>query len=184
MRKTSLGSWKAWVFTAALTALSIILTRYASINIGTTIRIGFGRLPIMLASVWFGPILGAICGGAADIIGALMSTGWNPVLTLPAVVCGIIPFFLFILFRVRNSVSSKEEVFPNVLKTGASVVISKVVTQGILMTLLLAYVFKQTPEQLAASLGVRNLITVGEAIAETAAIYVLYTNKAINRIIG
>ena len=183
MKKTYLNSWKAWVFTAALTALSVILTRYASINIGTTIRIGFGRLPVMLASVWFGPILGAICGGAADVIGALMSTGWNPILTVPAVVCGILPFFLFKLFRVRDSVSSKKEVFPNVLRTGASVVITKVVTQGILMTLLLAFVFKQTPEQLIVSLGIRNLITTGEAIAETAAVYALYTNKAINRII-
>lgn len=183
MKKLSLNSWKAWVFTAALAALSIILTRFASINIGTTVRIGFGRLPIMLASAWFGPVLGAICGGAADIIGALMSTGWNPLLTVPAVVCGIIPFFLFWAFRVRSTVSGKKEIRTNIFKVGASVVITKVITQGIIMTLLLAYVFKQTPVQLMTSLGIRNLITVGEAIVETAAIYMLYTNKAINRII-
>ena len=62
--------WKVFVFSAVLIAMSIVFTRFFSINIGTSIRIGFGRFPIMLASIYYGPIFGLFVGAIADFLGA------------------------------------------------------------------------------------------------------------------
>ena len=181
----NLAEWKNWVFCAVLVALSIVLTRYASIGIGDTLRIGFGRMPVMLASVWFGPVLGLFTGAAADILGALMSTGWNPALTIPAAVCGILPWFFFKLFRVgqggcgtdRNSL----RMLPGI---AASTVLTTVITQGIMMTLLLAYFYDKFTAEFPLFILTRNAITIGEAVVETAAIYILYTNRALGKLVG
>ncbi|MBO7658250.1 MAG: folate family ECF transporter S component [Clostridia bacterium] len=181
----NLADWKNWVFCAVLVALSIVLTRYASIGIGDTIRIGFGRLPVMLASVWFGPVLGMFTGAAADILGAIMSTGWNPALTIPAAVCGILPWFLFKLFRVgQGGCGTDKKSLRMIPGIAASTVLTKVITQGIMMTLLLAYFYGKFTNEFPLFILTRNAITVGEAVVETAAIYVLYTNRALGRLVG
>ncbi|MDI7250904.1 MAG: ECF transporter S component, partial [Bacillota bacterium] len=54
---------------AMLIALSVVLTRVASIRIPVggveAIRIGFGALPILMAGVWGGPVFGFIVGAVA-----------------------------------------------------------------------------------------------------------------------
>lgn len=80
-----------------LVALSIILTRLASIRIvlgGVEgIRIGLGRLPIILGGVLFGPIVGGIVGGLADLLGYFINPmgAYMPHFTLTSALGGIIP---------------------------------------------------------------------------------------------
>ncbi len=60
---------------AMLTALSIILSRILGIQLTQDIKISFGTLPLMLSGILFGPLLGALSGLAADLIGIMINLG-------------------------------------------------------------------------------------------------------------
>lgn len=49
-------------------ALAIVLNYVATIRIGAYIRIGFSFLPNLILDVLFGPAVGALFGGAMDVI--------------------------------------------------------------------------------------------------------------------
>jgi len=88
---------QALVFTAFMTALSVVLSKLVSINI-SFLRIGFGFLPIAVLAIMYGPVVAAVGYGLADIIGAfLFPTGtFFPGFTLSAVLTGLI--FGFVLY--------------------------------------------------------------------------------------
>lgn len=83
-------------FIGILVAMSVVLTRFASIRITIGgiegIRIGFGTFPIILAGLLFGPLLGALTGALADVIGfALSPMGpYFPHFTLTAALYGVL----------------------------------------------------------------------------------------------
>lgn len=72
-----------------LVALEVVLTRFLSINT-FSIRIGFGFLPMALAGMLYGPLWGAVTGGLADFLGAILfPTGpYFPGFTLTAMLMG------------------------------------------------------------------------------------------------
>lgn len=165
------------VFLAMLTALSIVLSRVCSINIGNGYRIGFGRLPVMLAGAWFGALPGLAVGAAADVIGAITTTGWNPVLTIPAALAGMLPPLLLRALRLCPG-RQKRPAF-GYAKMLLAVLVTKILTSGILMTLLLAYFYASYREALVFFFVSRTVIAVLEGVAESVAIYILYTNGPI-----
>ncbi len=56
---------------AMMTALSVVLNRFCSIHTaGWTI--GFAFVPVAAAAILYGPAAGAITGGLADLVGALL----------------------------------------------------------------------------------------------------------------
>ncbi len=56
---------------AMMTALSVVLNRFCSIHTaGWTI--GFAFVPVAMAAILYGPAAGAVVGGLADLIGALL----------------------------------------------------------------------------------------------------------------
>ena len=61
---------KRMSYSALFIALSVILTRFLSFEVGF-FRVGFGSLPIIISSIVCGPIYGAITGIGADVIGAI-----------------------------------------------------------------------------------------------------------------
>ena len=83
---------KVVVFAGVLIAMNLILTRVLAINIGPTLRITLSDTPIYLAGLWFGPVIGGICGGASDILGCLLS-GYapNPLILGTSVLAGVLP---------------------------------------------------------------------------------------------
>ncbi len=177
-KRNSNSSWKVWVFSSVLVALAVIFTRLLSVNIGSTIRIGLGRFPTILACFFYGPFVGFVVGAVSDFIGAMMFTGWNFSLTVPAALAGLLPYLFIKLFRVGSGgLGGKESLrsLPGIILT---VVFTKVITQGILMSFLLAIMYNGM-SALPELLLTRNIITVCEAAAESAIIYVLYTNKAV-----
>ena len=178
MKSENKNSWKIFVFSAVLIAMSFVFTRFLSINIGSTIRIGFGRFPIMLSGIYYGPFAGFIVGAFADFLGAIIFTGWNPALSVPAALSGLLPYLFIKLFRVcPGGLGEKKSVksLPGIMFT---VIFTKIITQGLLMTLLLAIIYDQFAA-INVLLITRNIITVLEAIAEGMVIYVLYTNVAV-----
>lgn len=83
---------KTVVYAGVLIAMNLVLARVLVINIGTTLRFTVSATPIMLSGLWFGPLVGGICGGASDLLGCLMQ-GYapNPLILVTSVLTGVIP---------------------------------------------------------------------------------------------
>jgi ECF transporter S component (folate family) len=92
-------------FTALFTAMSVVLTRFASIRIAFAgvegIRIGLGSLPSIMAGILLGPLHGAIAGAFADVVGFILSPmgGYMPHFTLTAGLMGALPGLVLIVVR-------------------------------------------------------------------------------------
>ena len=77
-------------------ALTIVLTRVLSINIGGAVRLSAGHVCTILTGLWFGPAAGGAAGAIADMLGLLLAPSgtWMPLITIGAALWGIIPGFL------------------------------------------------------------------------------------------
>jgi ECF transporter S component (folate family) len=89
---------------AFLVALSIALTRFGSIMVLPTLRIGFGDTPIMLSGMLFGPIVGGISGVAADLLGIMINPQGPPHLgfTLSSALWGVISGLYIMYFKKKD----------------------------------------------------------------------------------
>ncbi|WHH61064.1 folate family ECF transporter S component [Petroclostridium sp. X23] len=61
------------VFMGMFIAFEILLTRFVSIET-PMLRIGFGFLPVALASILFGPIVGGITAALSDVLGLIIAS--------------------------------------------------------------------------------------------------------------
>lgn len=86
------GKTKSLVAMAMLLALRLALGYVTNIQITESIKIGFTIFPTTIACMMFGPIPGAVMGGAADLIGFFLKpTGpFFPGYTLDSMVAGFI----------------------------------------------------------------------------------------------
>jgi len=97
-----------------LMALSIILTRIASLRIAIGgvegIRIGLGKLPIILGGILFGPLSGGVIGAFSDIIGYIINPlgVYMPHFTLTSALVGIIPALVLKLFNKKDDLKILE----------------------------------------------------------------------------
>jgi len=121
-----------------LIALSIILTRIASLRVAIGgvegIRIGLGRLPIILGGIIFGPLAGGLIGAFSDLLGYFINPigAYMPHFTLTSALTGIIPATILILMR-------KDE--PNVFDLGIAITIGQVITSIMLIPYFLHFLF-------------------------------------------
>lgn len=95
-------------FISLLIAMSIVLTRLASIRIAIGgvegIRIGFGKLPIILGGIMLGPLYGGMVGAIADMVGYIIQPigPYMPHFTVISALSGILPMFLFRILGENN----------------------------------------------------------------------------------
>ncbi len=88
-----------------LIAMSIVLSRMASIRIAIGgvegIRIGFGKLPIILGSFILGPLYGGLVGAISDFLGYIIQPigPYLPHFTIISALCGILPVVLFRIMK-------------------------------------------------------------------------------------
>ncbi len=121
-----------------LIALSIILTRVASLRIAfggvEGIRIGLGRLPIILGGVIFGPLMGGLIGAFSDLLGYFINPigVYMPHFTLTSALTGIIPATILILMK-------KDE--PDVFDLGIAIAAGQVIISVILIPYFLNILF-------------------------------------------
>lgn len=107
------GNVKMMVLSAIFVALSIVFGKLLGINIGGGLRASLENLPVLMAGIFFGPIVGGAVGLIADVVGSLM-VGYeiNPIITLGAVCIGVISGVLANLIKT-DKIPLK--VFPAVL---------------------------------------------------------------------
>jgi len=91
---------------AFFAALSIVLGKFLAFNIGDTIRISLENLPLILASIAFGPIWGGLTAVCADLIGCVLR-GYAiiPLITVAQLFMGILPGLIF-RYVTRSSVAA------------------------------------------------------------------------------
>ena len=122
-----------------LIALSIILTRIASLRIAIGgvegIRIGLGRLPIILGGIIFGPLAGGLIGAFSDLLGYFINPigAYMPHFTLTSALTGIIPATILILMRKKDE--------PNIFDLGIAITAGQVITSIILIPYFLNILF-------------------------------------------
>ena len=83
---------KTIAFAGVLIAMNLVLARVLAINIGPTLRITLSTTPIFLAGLWFGPVVGGICGVSADLLGCILQ-GYapNPFILVTSLLSGVLP---------------------------------------------------------------------------------------------
>lgn len=94
---------------ALLATISIVLTRFLSLMLMLgglpALRVGFGSIPLIMAGMMFGPVVGGITGVVADLVGYMinpMGGTFFPGFTLTAALYGIIAGILFKNFKIQN----------------------------------------------------------------------------------
>lgn len=90
------GSIRVLTMSAMLIATSVVIGMFCKtfLNFGLGLfRVTFENLPILMAGVMFGPVIGALAGAASDIISYLLSPQTfpiNPIVTLGAACIGLV----------------------------------------------------------------------------------------------
>lgn len=172
------GNLRVLVLAALLSALSIILGKYLAINLGESIRLSFENLPVIMAGLFFGPLIGGVVGAVSDIVGCFMvGFSINPIITLGAASVGAISGVIG-LYAFRGYTGWKAT-----WRIYVPVMISHVVGSMCIKTIGMMVYFG-TP---AAILFVRVPLYIVIGILEGYIIMLLYNNKTftgeLNRII-
>lgn len=99
MKKTDT---KVMVVSAILIAAAIVLSRFLSIN-AWNLKIGFTFVPVFVAAFLYGPAAGALVGGIADFLGAILFPigPYFPGFTLTCVLTGVL--FGVLLHKKQNA---------------------------------------------------------------------------------
>lgn len=92
-----------------LATVSVVLTRFFSLMLLLgglpALRVGFGSIPLIMAGMMFGPVVGGITGVVSDIVGYMinpMGGAFFPGFTLSAALYGIISGLLFKKIKIQN----------------------------------------------------------------------------------
>ena len=162
------GSTRILIVAALLVAMSIVLGKFGAINIGNSIRIGFGGMPIQVAGIFFGPVIGAVVGLVADVVGCILK-GYsiNPIITLGSTCIGLVSGLMF-HYALKPM---KKVILP---KIAISTVAAHAVG-SMLITSIGLYAYYHTPFE---TLILRVPIYLITAAIETAVIYLMLKNKA------
>ncbi len=88
--------------------MSVVIGQLSMIFANHTFRIGMARIPIVIASMMFGPIAGAMAGFLQDIIGVIVLGSWfHPGFALSAILVGVIPGAVVWLTRKKECLVSR-----------------------------------------------------------------------------
>ena len=105
MQKQTKNSVKALSYCAMLTALSVVFARLMGLMPNESMRFSIEAVPIFLAGMLFGPVLGGCVGFAADFIGCLFSPfGYNPIFCIPPILYGVAAGLLRPMLRKQVSI--------------------------------------------------------------------------------
>ena len=86
---------------AMMIALSVVFCRVLGFPTSGMYRVEIGFLPIAIVAILYGPLWSALSYGLADLIGAMIFTGVNPLILLCKIVFG---FLMGIVFKKREKI--------------------------------------------------------------------------------
>ena len=158
------GNVKVLVITALFIAMSIVLGKFLSFTVGP-IRLSFENLTVLMAGIMFGPAIGLVTGGVADIIGCILY-GYtiNPIITLGAAMIGLVA-------GIVSHYTFKNKMLPRtILSVGLAHLIGSVMIKSVGL-----YVYYAYPLE-SIFLRIPTYIIIGSV--EFYIIYVLMKNKS------
>jgi ECF transporter S component (folate family) len=104
MQRRNKISTKTLAYCAMLTALSVVFARLIGLMPSESVRFSLEAVPIFLAGMLFGPLMGGCVGFAADFVGCLFSPfGYNPIFCIPPILYGVFAGLMRPLLRKRVS---------------------------------------------------------------------------------
>ena len=163
------GNLQLLAVSAFLAALSIICGKYLALSLGTVLRFSFENLPILLAGMMFGPLVGMTVGVVADLIGCVMvAYAINPLVTIGAACIG---FLGGVLFRVTKRL-------PLLWQTCVTVILTHLVASVLVKTFGLAQYYDM-PFHIVLLWRLLNYVVVG--VAEWLLLYTVLKNQALRR---
>ena len=171
-RVRGFGSLRRLCFAAILAAMSLVLGKFLQIPhpFQEFIRISFENLPVLLAGISMGPVVGALVGTVADLLGCVLyGYSINPIVTLGAASVGLISGFLA-RYVVKKSLLAKVAVSVSLAHLVGSVLIK---SAGLAAWYLAKYEFGYLE-----FLGWRFLNYVIVGVAECLVLYLLLRNRA------
>lgn len=168
-RKRLSGNLQLLAVAAFLAALSIVCGKYLAFSVGNVLRFSFENLPILLAGMMFGPIVGMTVGVVADLIGCVMvAYPINPIVTLGAACIGLLSG---ILFRFTKRL-------PILWQTCITVILTHLVASVVVKTYGLSQYYDM-PFHILLLWRLLNYAIVG--IAEWLLLYTVLKNRALRR---
>lgn len=163
------GNLQLLAVSAFLAALSIVCGKYLAFSVGNVLRFSFENLPILLAGMMFGPIVGMTVGVVADLIGCVMvAYPINPIVTLGAACIGLLSG---ILFRFTKRL-------PILWQTCITVILTHLVASVVVKTYGLSQYYDM-PFHILLLWRLLNYAIVG--IAEWLLLYTVLKNRALRR---
>lgn len=110
VKQKRMMSTSVLVKASILAAISVVLTRALSIMVPLgglpALRVGFGSIPLIMAGMMFGPVVGGVVGVVADLVGVMMNPmggSFFPGFTLSSALYGVISGLMFQTFKIQNS---------------------------------------------------------------------------------
>ena len=168
-KKRLSGNLQLLAVSAFLAALSIICGKYLALSLGNVLRFSFENLPILLAGMMFGPLVGMTVGVVADLIGCLMvAYPINPIVTVGAACIGLIAG---LVFRVTKKL-------PLLWQTCLTVILTHLVASVLVKTFGLAKYYEM-PFHILLLWRLLNYAVVG--VAEWLLLYTVLKNQALRR---
>ena len=163
------GNLQLLAVSAFLAALSIICGKYLALSLGNVLRFSFENLPILLAGMMFGPLVGMTVGVVADLIGCVMvAYAINPLVTLGAACVGLLGG---VLFHVTKKL-------PLLWQTCITVILTHLVASVLVKTFGLAQYYEM-PFHILLLWRLLNYAVVG--VAEWLLLYTVLKNQALRR---
>ena len=162
------GSIRIMACASIFIALSIVFGKYVPLLNIDVLRFSLENLPILMAGIVFGPIVGGVVGGVADLIGCVL-VGYtiNPVVTIGSIaigaLSGVCSHFLIKRFSLLQVA----------LSVGVAHLIGSVVIKSIGLA-----AFYSWPLYQLMLIRLANYAIL--AVCETTIIYILLKNKSIS----
>ena len=176
MQKQTKNSVKALSYCAMLTALSVVFARLMGLMPNESMRFSIEAVPIFLAGMLFGPVLGGCVGFAADFIGCLFSPfGYHPIFCIPPILYGVAAGLLRPMLRKQVSI----------LRLTVAFLLPVVIGSLLYQSATLAYMYYKDGPFLQGFLYYLTTRSVQFAItlvADVTVIYLLLKSKLLDRI--
>ncbi len=176
MQKNNVFSTKSLAICAMLTALSVVFARLIGLMPSESMRFSIEAVPISLAGMLFGPVMGGCVGFAADFVGCLFSPfGFNPIFSVPPILYGVFAGLMRPVLRKKVTI----------LRLTIAFLLPVVLGSILYQSATLAYMYyKDGPffQGFVYYLSTRSVQFAITLVADVAVIYLIFKAKLFERL--